>query len=74
MRSPDKKSHQISDEVLRSMTRTNPALISTEMGFKLGIYQATLDNIKMLGTVSKLSIWFATNNGQRPRISPGAPE
>ncbi|GFT61224.1 hypothetical protein TNCV_1613781 [Trichonephila clavipes] len=39
----------VCDEVLRNLTRTNPILTSTEVGFKLGIHQTSaLDYIKML--------------------------
>ncbi|GFU80169.1 hypothetical protein TNCV_447281 [Trichonephila clavipes] len=48
----------VSDEGLRSIIRANSGLTSTEMGFKLGIYQTTaLDCIKGIGFVSKPSVW-----------------
>ncbi|GFS39949.1 hypothetical protein NPIL_34701 [Nephila pilipes] len=47
----------VNNEMLRSIIRTNPTLISTDVGFRLGIHQTTaLDCIKMLGFVSKLSV------------------
>ncbi|GFW81742.1 histone-lysine N-methyltransferase SETMAR [Trichonephila clavipes] len=51
-----RRSSNISDDVLRSVIRTNPTLTSTELVFNLGIHQTTaLDYIKRFGFVSKLS-------------------